>query len=307
MSRTPNFLFIGPDKAGSTWLYEALRSHRQVYLPPVKELFFFDRFYDKGWAWYEKYFKDATTEHRIVGEICHDYLFSPLACRRIAHDLPDVKLMVCLREPVQRAFSQYLYLLKIGLLNCDFERALNDCDELIDNGRYFKHLSQYMGHFHREQIFAAAFDDLVSNPQAYFDGLCRFLGIECMPLSEKLRETVLPASRPRLRYAARIARTIGWQVRMLGFPGLVGTIKESKLLSKVLYRSYRSGQKPSMPRDAKERLQNIFSPEITRLDHMLGTDFSIRWNYAPMTPKNGEMVSVEANAYQKSKGERKWT
>lgn len=295
-SRVPNFLFIGPDKAGSTWLYEALRNHRKVYLSPVKELFFFDRFYDKGWSWYAKYFSGAKEEHQIVGEICHDYLFSPLACQRIAHDLPDVKLMVCLREPAQRAFSEYLYLLKVGLLNCDFETALTKCDELIDNGRYFKHLSQYLAHFHREQVFAAAFDDLVSNPQAYFDGVCSFLEIERIQLSEELKRMALPAAKPRFRYAASLGRMIGWQMRTFGFPRFVGMVKESPLLSKVLYSSYRNGEKPSMPPNARRHLQTVFSPEIEKLDAMLGTDFFARWGYRlPTFEENDGTVVVDAD------------
>lgn len=277
--RRPNFLFIGPDKAGSTWLYEALRRHEQVYLSPVKELFFFDRFYDKGWDWYSRYFKGAGGHHRVVGEICHDYLFSPIACQRIARDLPAAKLMVCLREPSQRAFSEYLYLIKVGLLGCDFETALRQVDELIGNGRYATHLSRYLEHFHRDQIFVAVFDDLTADPQRYFDGLCDFLGLEHIQLSNELRAMVLPAAKPRLRHVAKFARAIGWQVRRLGLPGAVGKMKQSALLSKLLYTAYKAGEKPAMSPEARRYLHEVFSPEVERLDAMFGTAFCARWGY----------------------------
>lgn len=279
VSRAPNFLFIGPDKAGSTWLYEALKRHRQVYLSSVKELFFFDRFYDNGWDWYTRYFKGAGEHHRVVGEICHDYLFSRLACQRIAQDLPAARLMVSLREPSQRAFSEYLYLIKLGLLGCDFETALQQVDELIDNGRYATHLSRYLAHFPRDQIFVAVFDDLTADPQRYFDKLCDFLGLERIELSNEVREMVLPAAKPRFRHVAKFARQVGWQVRKLGLPGVVGRVKESALLSRLLYSPYKAGEKPEMSPEARRYLHDVFSPEIERLDAMLGTEFRTRWGY----------------------------
>jgi hypothetical protein len=277
---SPNFLFIGPDKSGSTWLYEALKRHPQVFLPQVKELFFFDRFYDKGWPWYRKYFKGAGERHRIVAEICHDYLASPLACERIAHDLPSAKLMVCLREPVERAFSAYLYVLKVGEITCNFEAALDEMDKLIDNGLYAKHLSFYLEHFRRDQIHIAVFDDLVADPQRFFDSVCEFLGIEAIAIPSELKQKVLPAAKSRLPRVTKLVRSMSWQLRRWGFPGAVGKIKESRLLGKALYRSYSPDEKPEMSPAIRNHLRQFFMPEIRRLDVLLGSNLSARWGYA---------------------------
>lgn len=279
-ARSPNFLFIGPDKSGSTWLYEALRQHRQVFLPRVKELFFFDQFYDNGWNWYAKFFRGANEQHRVIGEICHDYLFSPLACQRIAHDLPSAKLMVCLREPSQRAFSEFLYCTKVGLMTSNFETALEEAQELIDHGRYAKHLGPYMKHFRPEQIFVGIFDDLIANPQQFFDRLCDFLGLDHVLLPSQLKEKVLPAATPRLPRVTKFARRIGWKVRRFGFPGVVGMIKESSLLRRVLYNSYAPNEKPQMSPWARAYLHEVFSPEVQQLDALLGTNLSARWGYS---------------------------
>lgn len=279
-SRPPNFLFIGPDKAGSTWLYEALRTHKQVCLSQVKELFFFDQFYDKGWRWYLKFFEDAGEEHRIVGEICHDYLFSHQACRRIARDLPAVKLMVCLREPAQRAFSEYLYMIKLGLLSCDFDTSLLRVKGLIDHGRYAHHLSNYLERFSRDQIYVAVFDDLVADQQRFFDGVCDFLGLQRTLLSADATRTILSAARPRLRYVARVGRRIGWGTRRLGLPGVVGRVKEFAPLNRLLYQTYGASEKPEISRSAREYLRAFFSPELRHLDALLGTNLCVRWGYA---------------------------
>ena len=278
--RRPNFLFIGPDKSGSTWLYQTLRLHSQVFLPSVKELFFFDRFYAKGWNWYGSYFKNTGERHRIVGEICHDYLFSPLACERIARDLPHAKLMVCLREPAQRAFSQYLHMLKVGLLDCNFEAALQSENELIEHGCYARYLGCYFERFRRDQIYVAIFEDLVTDPQRFFDGICNFLNVERMLLPNQLQEKVLPAGKPKLRRLAKLARGIGWNIRRLGFPGIVGRVKDSPLLTRVLYGSNGTNGMPPMPFGAQAYLREIFAPEVQRLDELLLTNLSLRWGYS---------------------------
>lgn len=275
----PNFLFIGPDKAGSTWLYEALSRHRQAYLPDVKEFFFFDRYYQWGWRWYESYFKDAGQESSVIGEISHDYLFSPLACERIARDLPSVKLMVCLREPAQRAFSAYLYMVKQGRVKTDFDTALREVDELIDHGRYAKHLTSYLETFGRGRIHVAVFDELAEDPQRFFDGVCDFLNIERMPLSAELRQNVLPASEPRSPFWAGLARRAGWQARRAGMLQLVNRVKDSTLVNRLLYRAYQPETKPRMSASAREHLCAEFAPEIERLDALLAADFSSRWGY----------------------------
>ncbi len=98
MSRLPNFLYVGPDKAGSSWLHEVLLKHPDVYLTPAKDLYFFDRYYDRGTDWYAAQFRDAG-DQRIVGEVCQDYLFHPDAAARIDETLGPVKVMVSLRDP----------------------------------------------------------------------------------------------------------------------------------------------------------------------------------------------------------------
>lgn len=302
-ARSPNFLFIGPDKSGSTWLYEALRQHRQVFLPRVKELFFFDQFYDNGWNWYAKFFRRANDQHRVIGEICHDYLFSSLACQRIAHDLPSAKLMVCLREPIQRAFSEFLYRTKVGLLDCDFESALKLTDDLVAHGRYATHLTCYFKYFKRNQIFIPVFDQLTANPQRFFDSLCDFLGIEHLVLSSQLREKVLPAGKPRLPRLAKFSREMSWKVRQIGFPGLVGKIKDSRILSRILYCPFETGEKPQISPSARQRLCEIFSPEIQRLDTLLGTDLSVLWGYSEprkVTSSSSGQLNIAAQKGLKS-------
>ena len=78
MTRLPNFIYLGPEKSGTSWLHGTLSRHPQVYLTPAKDLFFFNRFYDRGLDWYREQFAAADSEP-VVGEIAHRYLTDPTA------------------------------------------------------------------------------------------------------------------------------------------------------------------------------------------------------------------------------------
>ena len=275
----PNFLFIGPDKSGSTWIYHALRAHSEVYLSPVKGLFFFDRFFDRGMDWYQRYFSGACASHLVIGEISHDYLFSRQACSRILSSLPHVKLMVCLREPVDRAFSAYLYMLKQGRLNCDFETALDTTEELVDHGLYAKYLKPYMDAFGRNYIQTAVFDDLVADPQRFYDDLCRFLGLQQMELSEEAKHASLLAVRPRSVFVAGLTRRVGWRIREKGYPRVVSAVKEWSWINRLLFKPFTDQGKPKVDPSVRARLEAVFCPDIHRLDAMLNSDLARRWGY----------------------------
>ena len=156
----PNFLYIGPDKSGSTWLFHVLSRHPECYVPAAKDIYFFDRYYDRGLEWYLSFFKDAPPKAKAIGELSHDYLFSAQAASRIARDLPCVRLVTNLRNPVERTFSHYLYLVRSGKTNQSFEIALEQFPELIDNSLYAKHLSAYFREFRRANIRVLFFDRL---------------------------------------------------------------------------------------------------------------------------------------------------
>ena len=123
MSGLPNFLYIGTSKAGSTWLYDVLNHHPDVFMAPGKGLYFFSAHYERGLDWYGSHFAAAAGQ-RIRGEVSHGYLYDEKACERMAAMDPELKLMVCLREPVDRAFSEYLDGVKNGRVDGSFELQL---------------------------------------------------------------------------------------------------------------------------------------------------------------------------------------
>lgn len=279
MSRVPNFIYIGPDKAGSSWLHEVLIRHGEVFMPPAKDLYFFDRYYARGIDWYAGQFAGATPGHLVVGEVCQDYLFHPEAAERIKASIGPVRTMVTLRDPVQRAFSSYLYMLKQGERPGDFTQALERRPELLDHGRYAAHLRRFFDHFGQDSVYVAVFDDLAADPQGFVDGLLKWLGVSPMTLPEDLRLARLPAARARSVLLARGAR---WAANLAreraDAANLVGRVKRSTLTQRILYRPLAE-QRPVLDPAERRAVIDALDDDVRDLDELLGLDLRHRWGW----------------------------
>lgn len=278
MSRLPDFLYIGTSKAGSTWLYDVLNRHPDVYMAPGKGTFYFSAHYARGLDWYRSHFAGARDE-RVLGEVSHAYLYHPEICERIAGVNPDMKLLVCLREPAERAFSEYLDLLKNGHATGSFEEVLERVPRLVEWGRYAKYLAPYLATFHAKQLHVGVFDELASDPDTFAERVFDFLEIPRMPLGQRQRERMLPAGEPRSRRLTRLVKRASHAAKRAGLRGLRGKVKTSRGVRALLYRPYAPERRPVMGQRSRERLREVFAPEIRDLDALLGSRFGRLWKY----------------------------
>lgn len=121
----PDFIIIGAQKAGTTFLYQELCRHEQVLPALTKEIHYFDDRYERWRRAYPGFFP-ATEPGQVTGEASPGYVFHPHAIGRIAADLPDVRLLMTVRDPVRRAFSQYQHESRLGFEDApDFATALD--------------------------------------------------------------------------------------------------------------------------------------------------------------------------------------
>jgi Sulfotransferase domain len=275
----PNFLHLGPSKSGSTWLHEVLIGHPEVYLSQAKDLYFFNRYYDRGPGWYRAQFRGAQREHKIIGEICPDYLSCAQAPERIHTCLgPDVRLMVTLREPISRAFSGYLYLAKHGKAAATFRDTTKTAPELLEEGRYATHLRSYLDYYGRESLYVGLFDDLQTGPQAFLDGVTGWLGIARLPLSPGQLRAQLPASKARWLPLAMAAKYGANWVRRHDGAALVGSLKRSVLVQRMLYQPL-GADKPEMAPEDVAFMHEELDKEIEALDREFGLDVRRRWGW----------------------------
>lgn len=280
MTETPNFLYIGTSKAGSTWIFKLLCWHPQIYMYPGKDIGFFTREFAKGWDWYTSNFQPEAG-HKVVGEISHSCLFSDEARDRIHASLPNAKMLVCLREPVERIFSQYLDGIKNGKITGSLDEELNRTTSLIKRSCYGTYLERYLELFPRDQIYITSFDRLVSEPDEFAKEIFEFLGVDALEIPNKLKRKILPAGQPRVRSIAMAAKKLAKLARSIGLVDLQGKAKMSPTVRNLLYRPFTDDSRPTIPPEIKTRLRGLMADEIRRLDAVAGTGFCQLWNYPP--------------------------
>jgi hypothetical protein len=277
VGRLPNFVYLGPEKSGTTWLYRTLGHHRDIYLTPAKDTFFFGRHWNLGLDWYREQFAHADNQ-QIVGEIAHRYLTAEPLDRMREVLGEDILVMTTLRNPVEAAWSGYLYYRKHGVVEGSFREALEQRPALLDRCRYATAAATITARFPRESLYVGVFDDLESDPQKFIDGVTDFLGVERMSLSAEDRQPALPAAAPRSLGLARRVRRVANRLRRSGHSQLVTRLKNSALVERTLYRPVdRKAERPS-PADV-DYIKTELGEEIDSLDREYGLGLRARWNW----------------------------
>lgn len=279
----PNFLYIGPDKSGSTWIYFALKEHPEVCLSKIKDVYFFDKYYKKGWSWYEKHFSHCIKKSNIkaIGELSHDYLFSKIALQRIKESMPNIRLITSLRNPIDRAFSDFLHLKKHALIKqnksfLDFVK--NDYENnnygVIQRGFYNVYLDEYFKIFQKDNILVLLFDELINNPNSYISRIYKFIGVDSEFVPAVLNKKILAANKPRIESLAFFVKKSSDLLRHLNADTIVGYIKDLKIIQKLLYVPYYSDTKPIISQNEKEYLLEIYKPHILQLESLLNVSLN---------------------------------
>ncbi len=204
MTPLPDFLGIGVQKGGSTSLQRLLEQHPGAHMAASKELHYFSLHYAAGDGWYRQQFADAAPGQRC-GEITPYYVFHPAAPERIGALLPQVKLIVLLRDPVERALSQVFHSVRLGLEPLPLEQALAaEAERLagaaallqaadgrhrshqehsyLARSRYEQQLPRWQALFAPEQLLVLRSEDLFRNPAPVWERVLQFLGLAPLPL-----------------------------------------------------------------------------------------------------------------------------
>jgi hypothetical protein len=207
--RQPDFVIVGATKSATTWLQRNLQQHSAVFMPGA-ETHYFSRNFEQGPAWYGAFFKPAAA-HQIVGEKSNSYLDHPEAPRRLRAVLPDVRLIVQLRNPIERALAHYRSYFRRGAAAPDVDRSLapggGEAERLHAGGLYWRHLSRFLELFPREQLCVTLYDDLDREPASVLNRIRGHIGLATtdVGVSPPLEGPVQPVGGTARRGATRSA------------------------------------------------------------------------------------------------------
>lgn len=202
--KLPDFIIIGETKTGTTSLFNYLLEHPQIkntlseeliieevkelsdsQLSNSKEIRFFDRYYHKGLEWYKSKFPD-TSYKEITGEATPMYMFRTITAYRLKKDVPEVKLIVLLRNPVDRLYSNFQhykkYISSWSEKYPSFEDYLNTCSDsdyyLIEKGLYVYTLQKWFKFFPRNQFIITSTEEMKESSQEVYSNILKFLGVD---------------------------------------------------------------------------------------------------------------------------------
>ena len=202
----PNFIVLGVMKGGTSSLYEYLAQHPKISPPSMKEINFFVLNYDLGYRTYGNYFprrsEMESAKKRMTFEASPSYIFHPLAAKRMHQHLPDIKLVLLLRDPSERAFSHYKQGRRFGWEQADFEEAIQleperirgERERIISNpdyysyryfhysyaarGYYLEQIESFLRVYRRDQLLIVSSERFFRDTRTEFAKILDFLGLD---------------------------------------------------------------------------------------------------------------------------------
>jgi hypothetical protein len=289
-ARLPTFVVIGAFRCGTTSLYGYLRQHPQVFLPLMKEPNYWavDANPDPGAellsrsvrtrAEYDRLYADVRPEQIAIGDISPEYLANPWAVGRIRANMPDARLVAILRNPVDRAWSDFLLHVRDGNEPLrDFAAALDaQADRVaagepsghyLDSGRYGEQLRRYLEVFDREQLLVLLFEDLHRDTTQVLRSVFTHIGVD--PGFVPVRLDAVNASGIPTNRAVATALRLRKYARPLVDRRLVERLRPGyeRLVTRFL-------DKPTLDPALRARLVEEFRPDIELLQELIGRDLS---------------------------------
>jgi hypothetical protein len=276
----PDFVVIGGSKCGTQWIHECLREHPQIFLTrETPEIFFFDRYFDRGVDWYARYFLDYAGQKR-VGDVTSTYLAHPNAATRLKQVLPDATLLVSLRNPVERAWSRYLHMWRKGDIepSLTFRQAWQVAPQILNDGDYAAHLTRWLTSFNRSQIHLLVLDDAQSDAGAFLRRIYTILGVDPGFRAAFTDERTNEHQTPRSLLLARIAFRFSRFLHRNGLHRGVEFYKRSGLKRLVLH-SNREYHKEPGPLSTEDRswLAARYRSDVEQLSSLVDRDLCSLW------------------------------
>jgi len=285
----PNFFIVGAAKAGTTTLYEYLKETDGVYMSPVKEARFFHhpdishKILQNVISDEKKYLKlfNKVTDEKAIGEASPSYLLDPESPEIIHKKIPNAKIIIMLRDPVQRAFSQYLMKKTNGVEQRTFHQVIEDYMSDYENGRdhwdrtiyaglYTKNVKKYTDIFGLQNVKIIMFEEFVKDTPKYVKEVLDFLEVDSeLPLN--VGKVYNAYGEPRGKIADRmLANKLIWKIGVKIIPR---TFRQG-LRKKIFLKNKK---KPKLPEEDGRVLQKFYKDDVNSLEKLLDRKLPWKW------------------------------
>ena len=269
-----DFIIIGAAKSATTWLQMQLQSDPAVYMPDP-ELHYFSREHARGNDWYLSQFSEEGLD-RLVGEKSNSYLSVPEAAERLHRALPQVKLIAQLRNPVERAYSDYCMLFRRGEVGADIEAhldpSLGEENRFLFGGQYAPQLQPYIDLFGRNRLLILFFEGVLEDPATQMGRVRTYLGLPPWPLATQGREKVKDKAAPLV--PAQLRKRLSWM------KPIVRPLRGNRAFEAVRSLIAREVRYPELTDKLRKRLNDYYGPSIEALEEISGQSLD-HW-YGPL-------------------------
>lgn len=277
----PNLLIVGAAKSGSTLLADCLGQHPEIYMSPVKEPHYFvPNLAVDSLEEYCSLFNNATQE-KIRAEASTGYLYSEDAAKAIKKNLPNTKIIMILRNPVEMAFSYWAFMSRRGNETESFETAIATQDQrwseefmasrvgwpysylYIERAKYYHQVKRYLDLFGRDQVKVLIFEEFLQAPQKSFIEIFNFLEVTSS-FKPQIKQ-VNPGGVIR-------SKQIEWIIQQ-EFPlikNIIPLVWRDKIRTFMRDVNVKTGEKPVLSPEMRQKLTKMFSEDVNLLESLLG-------------------------------------
>ncbi|MGK7950524.1 MAG: sulfotransferase [Xenococcaceae cyanobacterium] len=286
----PNFLIVGVQKAGTTSIYNYLQEHPQIFMSQVKETNFLEKDWENlppeqqnknGIVTVEKYaelFRDVKDE-KAIGEASPNYLFHyESSAARIKKYVPEAKLIVVLRNPVERAYSDHLMHLRdaIGYRSLsDQIKYSSHKSFILRKGFYYLPLKHYFEQFGREQIKVFFYEDLCKNPHSFMQEMYKFLEVDAKftpNTTKKAQVAKVPKNKTinnLLQRKNMLRNTVAKIMKTV-----VPLETRQKLRDRLIELNSHAKQEAPLSQEERKQLIELYREDILNLQDLVERDLS---------------------------------
>ncbi len=284
-----DFIGVGDQKSASAWIFGCLKEHPQICCSSKKETHFFDTdsLYNKGIEYYKTFF-DHCDKSKKKGEFSPSYMHNKEAAYRIKEQFPNVKIIICLRNPIEKLFSSYKYSKTSGigstLIYNSFEEMLKDKPKRIYRNFYYKKVKRYFDLFGENNVKVIIFEDIKDNPWWVISNIYSFLNVDSNFKPKILYHKKNVTGEKKFRFSAlnifilRLNRFLDkyniWRrINKKDIKRFYKHINSKFNVKKNNTKNVNCGEN-AISKDTRKRLRKMFSEDIKKLENLIDKDLS---------------------------------